>query len=65
MRLVGAGKAHSTAEYAKVSVNSAVEGEALNINLVSLDAGDALRQGGALGDGKVVHHLVGGSVRRS
>ena len=27
-------------------------------NLVSLDAGDALRQGGALGDGEVVNLLV-------
>ena len=39
---------------------SCVEGGAQN--LVSLDSGDALRQGGALGDGKVVRHLVGCSV---
>ena len=55
-----AGKAHSTAEYAKVAQRNSVccvEGGAQN--LVSLDSGDTLRQGRALGDGKVVHqHLV-------
>ena len=58
-----AGKAHSTAEYAKVAQRNSVccvEGGAQN--LVSLDSGDALRQGCALGDGEVVHHLVGCSV---
>ena len=33
----------------------------LNAHLVSLDSGETHRQGGALGDGKVVHLLVRGA----
>ena len=58
---MGAEKAHSTAARLNTlrTRDSAVGRRS---NLVSLNAGDALRQGGALGDGKVVHHLVGFSA---
>ena len=61
MRLVGQQEKH-IAQLNTLRYQGTRLWRARRSHLVALDAGDALRQGGPLRDGKVVHHLVGGVV---
>ena len=53
------GDGDSTTEYAQGGSSGTLWQDRADKHLVSLDSGDTLWQGGALGDGKVVHLLAG------